>query len=207
MTKWLGDRMTGSFADDWPYGIFYFLDTLRFSWTSAVKECFCFLFFSFCDGKECLTWANVLITNILTEGLAVWRHILHLPATGGRPTPAVPVQAPWLAGCLHSNHSRVLPFLTSGCSQPANLIQFDTWIIYRVSHNWVLTLFCLFSRLPVLIQRFILPFFNSPGDDDSKTHLTFLPTSKIDQVTEQNVRQTGFRYYYFGTYKVYLNCI
>ena len=71
----------------------YFLDTLRFSWTSAVKECFCFLFFSFCDGKECLTWANVLITNILTEGLAVWRHILHLPATGGRPTPAVPVQS------------------------------------------------------------------------------------------------------------------
>ena len=22
MTKWLGDRMTGSFVDDWPYGIF-----------------------------------------------------------------------------------------------------------------------------------------------------------------------------------------
>ena len=22
MTKWLSDRMTGSFADDWPYGIF-----------------------------------------------------------------------------------------------------------------------------------------------------------------------------------------
>ena len=36
--------------------------------------------------------------------------------------------------------------------------------------------------------------FNSPGDEDSKTHLTFLPTSKIDQVTEQNVRQIGFRY-------------
>ena len=80
-------------------------------------------------------------------------------------------------------------------------------IFYRVSHNWVLTLFCLFSWLPMLIQRFILPFFNSPGDNDSKTHLTFLPMSKIDQVTEQNVRQTGFRYYYFGTYKVYLNCI
>ena len=65
---------------------------------------------------------------------------------------------------------------------------------YRVSHNWVLTLFCLFSRLPMLIQRFILPFFNSPGDDDSKTHLTFLPISKIDQVTEQNVEQPWFRY-------------
>ena len=34
--------------------------------------------------------------------------------------------------------------------------------------------------------------FNSPGDVDSKTHLTFLITSKIDQVTAQNVRQTGF---------------
>ena len=65
---------------------------------------------------------------------------------------------------------------------------------YRVSHNWVLTLFCLFSQLPMLIQRFILPFFNSPGDDDSKTHLTFLPISKIDQVTEQNVEQPWFRY-------------
>ena len=77
----------------------------------------------------------------------------------------------------------------------------------RVSHKWVSTLFWLFSRLPEFLQRSILPFFNSPGDDNSKTHLTFLPMSKIDQVTEQNVRQTGFRYYYFGTYKVYLNCI
>ena len=49
--------------------------------------------------------------------------------------------------------------------------------------------FCLFSRLPMIIQRFILPFFNSPGDGGSKTHLTFLPISKIDQVTEQNVEQ------------------
>ena len=31
--------------------------------------------------------------------------------------------------------------------------------------------------------------FNSPGDKDSTTHFTFLPTSKIDQVTEQNMRQ------------------
>ena len=54
--------------------------------------------------------------------------------------------------------------------------------------------FACFSRLPVLIQRFILPFFNSPGDEDSKTHLTFHPMSKIDQVTEQNVRQPWFRY-------------
>ena len=67
---------------------------------------------------------------------------------------------------------------------------------YRVSHNWVFTLFWLFSWLPVLVQMFILPFFNSPGDDNSKTHLTFLPTSNFDQVTEQNVRQTGFRYYF-----------
>ena len=67
--------------------------------------------------------------------------------------------------------------------------------IYRVSHNWVFTLFWLFFQLPELIQRNILLFFNSPADDDSKTHLTFLSMSKIvDQVTEQNVRQTGFRY-------------
>ena len=79
--------------------------------------------------------------------------------------------------------------------------------IYRVSQNWVLTLFCLFSRLPELIQTFILPFFNSLGDEDSQTRLTFLLMSKIDQVTEQNVRQTGYRYYFFGTYKVYLNYI
>ena len=78
---------------------------------------------------------------------------------------------------------------------------------YRVSHNWVLTLFCLFSQLPELVQTFILPFYNSPGDVDSKTHLTFHPMSKIDQVTEQNVRQTEFRYYFFGTYKVYLHYI
>ena len=48
--------------------------------------------------------------------------------------------------------------------------------LYRVSHNWVLTLFCLFYLLPMLIQWFILSLFNSPGDDDSKTHLTFIPT-------------------------------
>ena len=75
-----------------------------------------------------------------------------------------------------------------------NIKNLQFFKIYRVSHNWVLTLFCLFSRLPMLIQRFILPFFNSPGDDDSKTHLTFLPISKIDQVTEQNVEQPWFRY-------------
>ena len=28
MTKWPGDRMTGSFAEDWPYGIFYNAQTL-----------------------------------------------------------------------------------------------------------------------------------------------------------------------------------
>ena len=46
--------------------------------------------------------------------------------------------------------------------------------IYRVSHNWVYTLFWLFSQLPVLIKRFILPLFNFPGDEDTKTHLSTL---------------------------------
>ena len=64
---------------------------------------------------------------------------------------------------------------------------------YRVSRNWVFTLFWLFSRLPVLVQRFILPFFNSPGDNDSKTNLTFLPTSKIEHgATKFNVKQLPF---------------
>ena len=38
--------------------------------------------------------------------------------------------------------------------------------------------------LTVLVERIILPLFNGPADEDSKTHLTFLPTLKIDQVTE-----------------------
>ena len=87
-----------------------------------------------------------------------------------------------------------LNFWIGGTSVCCASISVPSPWIYRVSHNWVLTLFCLFSRLPMLIQRFILPFFNSPGDDDSKTHLTFLPISKIDQVTEQNVEQPWFRY-------------
>ena len=45
----------------------------------------------------------------------------------------------------------------------------------------------------MLVQRFILPFFNSPGDEDSKTHLTFLPTSKIEHgATKFNVKQLPF---------------
>ena len=67
---------------------------------------------------------------------------------------------------------------------PKNIIFLHQKTLYRVSHNWVLTLFCLFSQLPELVQTFILPFYNSPGDVDSKTHLTFHPMSKIYQVTK-----------------------
>ena len=100
-------------------------------------------------------------------------------------------------------------FMFFVCLQfPLHIVtELSCYLLYRVSHNWVLTLFCLFSQLPELVQTFILPFYNSPGDVDSKTHLTFHPMSKIDQVTEQNVRQTEFRYYFFGTYKVYLHYI
>ena len=38
------------------------------------------------------------------------------------------------------------------------------------------TLFWLFSWLQELVQMSILPFFNSRGDENSKTPLTFLPT-------------------------------
>ena len=31
MTEWPSDQVTGSFADDWPYGIFYALKTIYFS--------------------------------------------------------------------------------------------------------------------------------------------------------------------------------
>ena len=49
-------------------------------------------------------------------------------------------------------------------------------------------------------MRFILPFFNSPGDNDSKTHLTFEP--RIDQVTAQNMRQTDlFLFLFKDNYK------
>ena len=99
--------------------------------------------------------------------------------------------------CCQSCPGKSTPLIYNSC---VGMVYSEGYCLsYRVSHNWVLTLFCLFSQLHMLIQRFILPFFNSPGDDDSKTHLPFLPTSKIYQVTEQNVRQTGFRYYYFGT--------
>ena len=60
---------------------------------------------------------------------------------------------------------------------------------YRMSHSpqlrihFVLVVF----QLPVLVQRIILPLFNNPEDEDSET------TLKIDDVAEQNVRQTGFR--------------
>ena len=70
--------------------------------------------------------------------------------------------------------------------------------IYRVSSKTVCTSILLFSRVPEYIQKNFWPFFNSPGDEDFKTHLTFLPTWKIDLVTEQNVRQTGFWEYHFN---------
>ena len=70
-------------------------------------------------------------------------------------------------------------------------------LIYRVSSKTVYTVILLFSRVPYHIQKNFWPFFNSPGDEDFKTHLTLLPRWKIDQVTAQNVRQTGFWKYHF----------
>ena len=66
-----------------------------------------------------------------------------------------------------------------------------------MSSKTVYTVILLFSRVPYHIQKNFWPFFNSPGDEDFKTHLTLLPRWKIDQVTAQNVRQTGFWKYHF----------
>ena len=51
-----------------------------------------------------------------------------------------------------------------------------TIVMYRVSSKTVCTSILLFSRVPEYIQKNFWPFFNSPGDEDFKTHLTFLPT-------------------------------
>ena len=80
-----------------------------------------------------------------------------------------------------------------GVKAQTNMNTFSHWyLVYRVSSKTVCTPILLFSRVPEHIQKNFWPFFNSPGDEDFKTHLTFLPTWKIDLVTEQNVRQTGF---------------
>ena len=47
--------------------------------------------------------------------------------------------------------------------------------LYRVSSKTVCTSILFFSRVPEHIQKNFWPFFNSPGDEDFKTHLTFLP--------------------------------
>ena len=48
--------------------------------------------------------------------------------------------------------------------------------IYRVSHKSVYTLFLSFSQVLEHIQRNFWAFLDSPGDEDFKTHLTYLPT-------------------------------
>ena len=48
--------------------------------------------------------------------------------------------------------------------------------IYRVSHITGPTLFLLFSQVLEHIQRNFWAFLDSPGDEDFKTHLTYLPT-------------------------------
>ena len=47
--------------------------------------------------------------------------------------------------------------------------------IYRVSSKTVCTPILLFSRVPEYIQKNFWQFFNSPGYEDFKTHLNFLP--------------------------------
>ena len=123
------------------------------------------------------------------------------------PAPASSSQVPGPCICIYLLLRRAHIPPAPAHPAPIQYMYITYLTYYRVSHNWVLTLVCLFSRLPVLVQTFILPFCNSPGDVDSKAHLTFHPMSKIDQVTEQNVRQTEFRYYFFGKYKVYLHYI
>ena len=82
------------------------------------------------------------------------------------------------------------------CLQVSKSLEFTRVGDYRVSSKTVCTSILLFSWVTEHIQKNFWPFFNSPEDEDFKTHLTFLPTWKIDQVTAQNVRQTGFWKYH-----------
>ena len=118
---------------------------------------------------------------------------------------------------LKNNLSKNLPNL---CAQSENYI-----FRHQITANseekqikfWVKFIFtgCPKSKFPLCFGCFLgFPcsyrgsFYHfSTAQETTIPKLTFLPTSKIDQVTEQNLRQTGFRYYFFGTYKVYLNCI
>ena len=75
------------------------------------------------------------------------------------------------------------------CLQSSHSLRCST---YRVSHKSVFTLFQLFSQVLEHIQWNFSQPLDSPRNFDSETHLTFHPTLNIDQVTAQNVRQTGF---------------
>ena len=68
---------------------------------------------------------------------------------------------------------------------------------YRVSQKSDFTLFLLFSRVLQHIQRNFIPFFNSPGNEDFKTHHTFVFMLRFDQITVQNGRQTRFTFTFF----------
>ena len=103
----------------------------------------------------------------------------------------------WLE--LQTAHQRRI-FIEFGLGWPSlgkQVTEYDSQV-YRVSSKTVCTPILLFSRVPEHIQKNFWPFFNSPGDEDFKTHLTFLPMWKIDLVTEPNVRQTGFWKYHFN---------
>ena len=64
-----------------------------------------------------------------------------------------------------------------------------TLLQYRVSHITISHITIIFSASGACTEE---EPSDSPQNFDSETHVTFHPTLNIDQVTAQNVRQTGF---------------
>ena len=75
------------------------------------------------DIVECDFLTSFIISSVQSDVEAVSWHIIHSPPAGSSAAPTVLEAAPRLAGCLYCNSPRVFPFLSSGCSHTANLIQ------------------------------------------------------------------------------------
>ena len=119
---------------------------------------------------------------------------LHVPSRL-HTSPQSSQHCPW-CWCLPPLGKDTWQFLHVPCWLPTSELS-THYCLYRVSSKTVYTVILLFSRVPYHIQKNFWPFFNSPGDEDFKTHLTLLPRWKIDQVTAQNIRQTWFWKYHF----------
>ena len=75
------------------------------------------------DIVECDFITSFIIPSVQSDVEAVSWHVIHSPPASSSATPTVLEAAQRLAGCLYCNSSRVFPFLSSGCSHTAHLIQ------------------------------------------------------------------------------------